>query len=137
MHEDLSRRHDAPMGSNRAFGLVIAAGCVVIALAPLRHHQPIRSWGIVLGAAFAAVALVSPWLLTPLNITWTRFGQLLNRITNPVILGVVFYVVIAPIGMAMRLCGRDVLRLKGDRTARTYWTPRNPADAASSMRQQF
>lgn len=137
MHEDLTRRYDMSAGSERAFGLVMAAGTMLIAMAPLRHGQPIRSWLFVLSAAFLGVAVARPRALRPLNLAWTKAGELLNRVTSPAILGVVFYGVIVPIGLIMRMGGRDALRLKRATAAASYWVPPTPPESASSMKQQF
>ena len=137
MHEDLGRRHDATPGSDRGFGFVMAAGCLLVALAPVRHRQPVRWWAIGLGVAFAVFALAWPRALRPLNAGWTRLGQVLNRVTSPILLALVFYVVVVPTGLLMRIAGRDPLRRTRDSKAASYWLPRTPAAPSSSMKQQF
>lgn len=137
MHEDFARVHDITPGSDRTFGAVMAGGLLLIALAPLRDGRPARWWVIAVGGAFSVFALVRPGVLQPLNVAWTRLGLLLNRVTGPILLGLIFYVVIVPTGLVMRMAGRDVLRRKRDRAAASYWQPSAPAVPPSSMKQQF
>ena len=137
MHDDFTRRHDVTPGSDRSFGLVIAAACLLVALAPWRHGQPARWWAIVAGAACGAFALTWPRALRPLNVAWTHLGVLLSRVTSPVLLGFVYYAVIVPTGMVMRFIARDPLRRARDPKAASYWITRDPASPPSSMTQQF
>lgn len=91
-----------------------------------------------MGAAFLLFALTLPRLLRPLNLLWTRFGQLLSKVTNPIITGVMFYGIFTPAGLVLRLLGKDLLRLKYDRDTETYWIQRDPAGLVpESMRNQF
>jgi hypothetical protein len=109
-----------------------------VALAPLRHRLPVRAWAIALGAAFALVAVVSPKLLRPLNVAWTKFGLLLNTVTSPVLMAVVFYLAVVPTGLVMRAFGKDPLRRKRNPAAASYWIPRvPPGPAPDTMTQQF
>jgi hypothetical protein len=137
-HEDL-RRHDEVKGSsNRGFGLVFAAVFALIGLAPLVHGQSIRLWSLGVAACFLGAAYGAPRLLTPLNRAWTRFGLLLHGVVNPLVMGLLFFVTITPIGFAMRALGKDPLRLKFDRMTNSYWIERRPpGPAPQSMRQQF
>ena len=77
------------------------------------------------------VAWLSPAALAPLNRVWTRFGLLLHRIVSPVVLGVMFFVVVTPMGLVMRALGKDPLRLRFDREARSYWIDRRTARAGA------
>jgi hypothetical protein len=91
-----------------------------------------------LSLAFAGVALVRPALLTPMNRLWTKFGLLLSKIMNPLVLGILFYATVVPIGLLMRATGKDPLRLKFDRAAPSYWIVREPpGPPAESMKNQF
>ena len=103
------------MGSERSFGLVVAAGFLLITLAPwLRHREP-RWWGLIVAVPLAALAIARPRMLRPLNVAWTRLGLMLNRVTSPVILGLVFYLAVVPTGLLMRAVGHDPLRRKRTR----------------------
>jgi hypothetical protein len=118
-------------GSNRSFGVVFA---VVFAILGLTVHAGC----LVVAAAFAAMAFFAPTWLTPLNRLWFRFGMLLHHVVNPVVMGVLFFVVILPIALLMRAFGKDPLRLKRDAQASSYWIAREPpGPAPGSMRKQF
>ena len=102
------------------------------------HKRPLRPWALFVSAAFLLVALAFPRVLHPLNLLWTRFGRLLSKVTNPIITGLMFYVIFTPAGLLLRLFGKDLLRLKYDRSAPSYWIRRDPAGLIpESMRNQF
>lgn len=124
--------------SDRVFGFVFAVFWSVVAIAPLRKGGSIRVWAGVFAAAFLVTGLIKPTLLGPLNQQWQRFGRLLQRITNPIIMAILFFSTITPFGLIMRLLNRDVLRLKWDRGAASYWIPRRPpGPPPGSMKDQF
>lgn len=137
-HEDLSRDQPVEGSSDRSFGLVFAAVFVIIACWPLFHAEPPRWWAVPVSVAFAVIALLKPALLAGLNRLWTKFGHLLGKVVSPIALGVLFYGVLTPIGVVMRLTGKDPLRLKLDSSARSYWIPRKPpGPPPDSMTNQF
>jgi hypothetical protein len=137
-HESYERREDVQGSSNRSFGIVFAVVFGVIGLLPFVFGGGLRLWALVVAAAFLALALAAPAVLAPLNRLWLRFGLLLHRIVNPIILGIMFFVVITPIGVLMRLFGKDPLRLKRDGAVRSYWIPREPpGPAPESLKDQF
>ena len=136
-HENYDRQ-DIKGGTERSFGFVFAVVFLAIGLSPLLSAGGVRIWPVVIAAVFGVVALVSPGLLRPLNTLWLKFGLLLSRIFNPIVLGFLFYVVITPAGLIMRLLGKDPLRLRIDRTAQSYWIERRPpGPPPESMRNQF
>ena len=125
-HEDLTREEDAVGSSDRNFGFVFAGVFAGVALWPLVHSHPVRWWSAALAVVVAAIAVFSPhWLSLP-NKAWSKLGLLLGAIVSPIALAIVFYGVITPIGALMRMTGKDPLRLKFDRTAPSYWIPRDP-----------
>jgi hypothetical protein len=139
MHEDLTRKAKVKTPKERSFGLVMAAFFCLIALVPLLHRpagSP-RLWALAIAAAFAVLAVVYPASLKQLNRLWMQFGLLLHKITSPIILGVMFYGVIVPVGVTMRLVGKDPLRLKREPESQSYWIVRAPGPAPQSMKQQF
>lgn len=124
--------------SNLSFGLVFATFFMLIGLWPLIHGDGPRGWSIALSVIFALVALVVPSALSPLNLLWARFGQLLHSIVSPIALGLVFYCVVTPTGLIRRLLGKDPLRLKADRSQKSYWVIRTPpGPSAESLKNQF
>mgnify|MGYP006373907201 CR=1 FL=1 len=137
-HENLNRDQHVEGSSDRAFGLVFAVVFLVIAGWPLFHGEAIRWWSAGVAAMFALVALVKPALLAGLNRLWMKLGILLGKVVSPIALGILFYVVITPIGVMIRLTGKDPLRLKFEPDADSYWIPREPpGPPPGSMTQQF
>ncbi len=137
-HEDLTREQLIEGSSDRAFGVVFAVVFLVIAAWPLLFDAAIRWWAIALSAAFGLVAMLKPALLAGLNRQWMKLGILLGKIVSPVALGLLFYGVMTPIGILVRIAGKDPLRLKFDRNADSYWIPREPpGPPPDSMTNQF
>lgn len=138
LHESFDRASDVKTGSERAFGLVFAAVFLLVALWPLLAGDAPRYWAIVVALVFAAAAGLAPRILEPLNRLWFRFGMLLHRIVSPLIMALLFFLTVTPIALVMRFMGKDPLRLKFDRAARTYWIERAPpGPPPESMRHQF
>src|SRR5579859_7611466 len=117
-HEDFSRSEKTKTSSNRSFGFVIGSAFLLIGLVPLFHppYQP-RWLAIAIGAIFAGFARFRPDLLSFLNSLWLRFGLLLHKIVSPVILGLLFFTTVLPVGLLMRAFGKDPLRLHRDPAA--------------------
>ena len=137
-HEDLTREEHSEGSSDRSFGFVFAAVFVLVALMPLIHGHAVRWWSASLAVLFALVAWMQPALLSHLNKGWTRFGLLLGAVVSPIALGVLFFLVITPIGLLMRLTGKDPLRLKFERSDESYWIRREPpGPKPDSLTNQF
>jgi hypothetical protein len=138
-HEDFSRTDDNPkQSSDRFFGITFFFVFLLIALWPLLSQNPMRPLALGIALAFLAVALAVPAWLAPLNRLWLKFGELLHRIVSPVILGIMFFGVITPVGWLMRLAGKDILSLKFNREASSYWVRREPpGPEKSSLKRQF
>jgi hypothetical protein len=97
-----------------------------------------RVWTLVIASGFFAVACFWPTLLRPLNTVWTRFGLLLGRMMNPVITGILFYVIFTPFGLLTQILRKDPLRLKVSPEAETYWIKRRPpGPRPETMSKQF
>ncbi len=123
--ESLDRRETLKAGSPRQFGLVMAAFFALLMVFSLWH----ASWGraelwAAISACFAGAALLAPQVLQPLNRLWFRLGLLLHAVVNPLILGAMFFVVMTPIGLLMRLFGKRPIPMAFDRAAGTYWVQR-------------
>jgi hypothetical protein len=124
--------------SDRAFGLIFTVFWSIVAVAPLRKGGSIRTWAVILAAAFLVCVLVLPALLGPLNRLWQRFARLLQTLTNTIVMTIMYFAVVVPFGLTMRLMNRDVLRLNWDRASASYWIPRNPpGPPPESMKDQF
>ena len=138
LHEDFSREEEVKAGSDRSFGFVFAGFFAILAALSLWRGSTTWHYTLPVAAAFLVVALVYPKILGPLNRLWLKFGLLLYKVMNPLILGLLFFVTIMPIGLVMRAFGKDFLRLKLDRNAKTYWIERAPpGPPPRSMRNQF
>ena len=138
LHEDFSRAEHVKAGSDRSFGFVFAGFFAVMsALSWWRGHTSWH-WALPLGALFLVVALTRPRLLNPLNRLWLKLGLLIYKVMNPLVLGMLFFITITPIGLVMRAFGKDFLRLRLDRSAPSYWIDREPpGPPPQSMRNQF
>jgi hypothetical protein len=138
IHEDVSREWRNRPSSDRVFGLVFAAMFALIGLLPVISNRPQRMWAIVVAAAFLAVALTVPRFLRPLNRLWTEFGVMLHRVANPIVIAALFFGVVTPLAVFLRLLGKDPLRLRPDPAASTYWIERTPpGPSPKSIRNQF
>ena len=136
--ESFDRDEPVRGSSDRGFGLVFTAFFLIMGLAPLLHGRGARWWSIALALLFLVVALVRPAWLAPLNWVWTRFGLLLHRIVNPIVMGLLFFLILTPVGAVMRLLGQDPLHRKFDRVATTYWVTRTKDDPKpETMVNQF
>ena len=137
-HEDFHRDERAVPSSNRTFGIVLAAFFALVGLLPLLRGHAVRLWALPLSGIFLLAALAAPAALAPLNRVWTALGAQLHKITNPIILGVFFYVVFTPFGWLLRLLGKDFLRLKWVPDSESYWILRQPpGPPPESMSNQF
>src|SRR5262245_35297436 len=137
-HEDLTRSEEVRGSSDRVFGLLFAVALALVGVAPLVHRRPIRWWSLALAAVLLVISSGRPRLLGPLNRLWLQAGLLLQRVVNPVVLGLMFFLTVTPIGLLMRWSGKDPLRLTFDPRARTYWIERRPpGPAPDTMRRQF
>jgi uncharacterized membrane protein len=137
-HDNFTREDSAPGPSDRSFGRVFTIFFSLVGLWPLLHRMPVKWWALIAAAVIASVTLIRPSLLHPANRLWTWFGLMLGKITNPIFTGLLFFFVITPIGLLMRLTGKDLLRLRRDHSASTYWIERRPpGPKPESMPQQF
>ena len=126
---------DVKMGSERNFGFVFAAVSAIIALAPLFRGHPPRVSFLILALAFAAVAIFAPMLLRWPNRLWFRFGMLLGAIVAPIVMTLVYVLTFLPMGLGLRLMGKDLLSLRTDPQASSYWI--NRSDPPKSMKLQY
>jgi hypothetical protein len=137
-HENLSHKSSVQVGSNRSFGLAMATACLVIAgvgyLATTSHWA---LWSAV-AVTFALTAWLQPVLLSPLNRLWFQLGLLMHRIVNPLVMGLLYFLAITPMGFLMRACGKRPLELKFQCTAPSYWIERSKSTRQpKSMGKQY
>lgn len=137
-HENFSRDEAIQGSSDRSFGLVFMTVFAVVGVWPLMFGGVVRGWALGVATGFLLTAWFAPKVLHPLNLLWMRFGLLLSKVMNPLIMGVLFYGVITPMGALMRLLGKDLLRLKLDPEADSYWIERDPpGPEPESLTNQF
>jgi hypothetical protein len=138
-HETVLSFRKVAIGSNRKFGLTFGVIFAILGVWPLlRHADPPKWWLITLSAAFLASAIFVPHWLTPLNRAWFKLGFALNKIANPIVIGVLFFGAVVPMGWFLRKKGEDLLRLKLQPEAETYWIERQPpGPAQGTLTKQF
>ncbi|MEW6055378.1 MAG: SxtJ family membrane protein [Bdellovibrionota bacterium] len=137
-HESLVQTHDIKTSTDRSFGLVFAAVFALVGVWPLFAGRSMREWAFIVAGAFFVVALTRPVLLRQLNKLWTRFGFLLQKITNPIVMGVLFYVLVTPVALVLRVLGKDPLKRSFDKQAKSYWVKHQTLGTPKqTMRNQF
>jgi hypothetical protein len=136
-HESFTRDEPVAPGSDRTFGLVMAAALAVVSLMNGWHFGRLWPWTLVAAVLFAGMAWRRPSSLRLLNRLWMRLGLLMHKVVNPIVMGLLFYGTILPTGVVMRLRGRDLLRLKREPDAESYWIARAPGPRPETMRDQF
>ena len=119
---------------NIVFGVLFFALFLIIGLFPLKSGENIRVWSIFLSLIFLIISIVKPKLFTHLNKLWIEFGILLGKIISPIIMMLVFFIIITPTGLLLRIFGKDVMRLKKNKNS-SYWIDRR--DNAQSMKNQY
>jgi hypothetical protein len=139
IHERVTGTEQVEGSSDRSFGLVFAAFFALVTVLPLLSGKPPRWWAIGVGLAFLVVALTRPALLHPLNRMWTRLGLLLGKIMMPIVVGIIFYAVITPVGWLKRMTvGDGALKLRFEPDKTSYWIERDPpGPAPDSIKHQF
>ena len=122
------------ISSNRSFGILFSIVFAIISFWPIINGNPIRLWPIPISLIFLVLGLLNSKLLNPLNIVWVKFGELLGRIIAPIVMAIIYFIIVTPIGLFMRLIGKDLLNLKFSK-ANTYWIKREKK--VGSMKKQF
>lgn len=129
---------DVKMGSERGFAIVFAVVFTIIGLWPLWRAASPRWWSLGIAAAFLLAGFLAPAVLKPLNTLWFKLGMLLGKIMTPIVMGILFFVVVLPTGIIMRLRGHDLLRTRLDKEAKSYWIHRSPpGPPPESLKNQF
>ena len=123
------------IGSNKSFGIVFFIFFLIVSLYPLINHESIRLWSLVISAIFLILGLLNSRILTPLNILWFKFGILLGKFVSPIVMGLVFFLVVTPTSIIIRLVRKDLLKLKKEKNLNSYWI--NRPKIKSDMKNQF
>ncbi len=127
-------KQEIKIGSNRSFGLVFFLVFLIIALYPIINDENLRLWSLTTSFFFLILGLINSKLLTPLNKIWFKFGIFLGKIISPIIMGIIFFLVVTPTAIMMRLFGKDLLNLKFN-NSKSYWIEKN--EPKSKMKNQF
>ena len=122
------------ISSNRSFGVVFFIVFLLIAFYPILKDNDLRIWSLVISFIFLILGLINSKILTPLNRLWFKFGLLLGKFISPLIMGIIFFIVVTPIGIIMRLLKKDLLNLKYNKKE-TYWIDKS--GPKSKMKNQF
>ena len=126
--------NEVKIGSNRSFGIVFSIAFLLISLYPLINGENLRLWSLIISIVFFVLGIINSNLLKPLNKLWFKFGLLLGKIISPFIMGMIFFVVVTPIAILMRLLRKDLLNLKFNKN-NTYWIQKS--GPKSKMKNQF
>jgi len=119
--------------NNISFGILFLFFFLIIGLYPLISNEPIRIWSIILSLVFLIITIINPNLFAFVNKLWIKFGILLGKIISPIVMGFVFFFVVTPIGIFVKVLKKDIMGLK--RGASSYWITRE--DKIQSMKKQF
>jgi len=122
------------ISSNKSFGIIFFIVFFLIGIYPLENNEGLRIWSLVVSLVFLILGLRNSRVLTPFNILWFKFGLFLGKIISPFVMSLVFFLVVTPTGIIMRLLGKDLLNLKKN-NSKTYWITRN--SYKSNMKKQF
>ena len=125
---------DIKIGSNRSFGIVFFLVFLLISIYPLLNNESIRFWSLTISLIFLILGIFNSKFLTPLNKIWFKFGILLGRIISPLVMGFIFFFVVTPIGLLMKLFKKDLLNLKYSKD-KSYWIEKT--EPKSKMKNQF
>ena len=126
--------NEIKISSNRNFGIVFFIVFLVVAIYPLINSNEIQIWSLILSLLFLILGLINSKILTPLNKLWFKFGIFLGKIISPIIMGIIFFFVVTPIGFIMRLLSKDILNLKYN-NENSYWIKKT--GPKSKMKNQF
>ena len=122
------------ISSNRSFGLLFFIVFLAISLWPLKSQEDLRLWAFILALVFFVLGILNSKFLTPLNKLWMKFGLILGNIVSPIVMGFIFFGVVTPTGLLMKIFGKDILQLKKNKK-NTYWVEKDNSN--NNMRNQF
>jgi len=125
---------EVKIGSNRSFGIVFFVVFLIIATFPLMNGDELMLWSLTISVVFLFLGLINSKILNPLNKLWFKFGIFLGKIISPLVMGIIFFLVVTPIGLLMRLLNKDLLKLKFNNNS-SYWIEKN--ELKSKMKNQF
>ena len=121
--------------SEKSFGVIFSIVFLIVALYPLINSEGLRIWALVVSIIFFLLAFLAPKILVLPNKLWFKFGLLIGSIIAPIVMAFVYFVTVLPTGLIMRLLGKDLLKQKLDKNAKSYWVKRS--EPMGSMKNQF
>ncbi len=124
------------LSSNRSFGVVFFVVFLIISLYPLLNQESIRVWSLIISFIFLFLGILNSILLSPLNFIWYNFGLILGKFVSPIIMGIVYFIVVFPTFLFIKLFKKNYLNLKYDNSKETYWIT-NQTNKQNSMKDQF
>ena len=122
------------IGTNKSFGIVFFVFFFIVSMFPLLNDGNIRFWSLIISIIFLILGILNSKILTPLNQIWFKFGILLGRFVSPVVMGIVFFAIVTPTSVIMRILQKNLLNLKKS-NKKTYWIERSKIK--SKMKNQF
>ena len=122
------------IGTNKSFGIVFFVFFFIVSMFPLLNDGNIRFWSLIISIIFLILGILNSKILTPLNQVWFKFGILLGRFVSPVVMGIVFFAIVTPTSVIMRILQKNLLNLKKS-NKKTYWIERSKIK--SKMKNQF
>ena len=138
MSSDLQQHSEIEVGSNRSFGIVFCVVFLIIGLFPLLGEGPVRLWSLIVSGIFLFFSFFFSEVLRPLNVIWFKFGMLLAKIVNPIVMFIIYALTIVPFGLGARLLGKDLLRIKFEKGRDSYWEEREPpGPKPETLKNQF
>tara|TARA_X000000368_G_C22560044_1_gene506018 strand:- start:138 stop:521 length:384 start_codon:yes stop_codon:yes gene_type:complete len=120
--------------TNKSFGLVFFIVFLIISIYPIFKNGELRLWSLIVALIFLILGLLNSKILNPLNLIWFKFGLLLGKVVSPVIMGIIFFAVVTPTSIIMRILGKDLLNLRYSKN-KSYWIEKE--GPKSKMRNQF
>ena len=132
---EISRHVSTEQSSEKSFGVVFSIVFLIVALYPLINSEGLRIWALVVSIIFSLLAFLAPKILVLPNKLWFKFGLLIGSIVAPIVMAFVYFVTVLPTGLIMRLLGKDLLKQKLDKNAKSYWVKRS--EPMGSMKNQF
>jgi hypothetical protein len=127
-------KNNIKISSNKSFGIVFFIFFLIVSIYPLIDGGVLRVWSLVISAIFLILGLLNSKVLTPLNKLWFKLGILLGAIVSPIVMGIVFFIVVTPISLIMKILGKDILNLKKNKN-QSYWVDKS--EPKSKMKNQF
>ena len=128
------KKNNIKNSSNRSFGILFFIVFLLISIYPLSKGNDVRVWSLIISLIFLILGSINSYILTPFNKLWFKFGILLGSVVSPIIMGIIFFLVVTPISLLLKLFGKDVLNLKQNNT-KSYWI--NKSGTKGNMKDQF